>query len=73
MVDVRTLVDQATQSVARATEPLTRTAMDTAEAGSSLGAQGMQALEALAEAVAAAIRALPGKLREVEVPGAIAP
>jgi hypothetical protein len=33
-----------------------------------LAAQGMQATEALAEAVAAAIRALPGKLREVEVP-----
>lgn len=30
--------------------------------------QGMQATEALAEALTAAIRALPGKLREVEVP-----
>jgi hypothetical protein len=68
MADVRTLVDQATQSLARATEPLTRTALDTAEAGTSLAAQGMHATEALADAVAAAIRALPGKLRDVEVP-----
>lgn len=31
-------------------------------------AQGFQATEALADALASAIRALPGKLREVEVP-----
>jgi Flp pilus assembly pilin Flp len=53
MVDVRDLMDQA---------------IDTAEAGSNLAAQGIQATEALAEAVAATIRALPGKLRDVEVP-----
>jgi hypothetical protein len=66
MADVRTLVDQATQTLARATE----TALDTAEAGTSLAAQGMQATEALAEVLTAAVRALPGKLREVEVPRA---
>jgi hypothetical protein len=68
MVDVRTLVDQATATVARATEPLTRSALESAETGTSLAAQGMQATEALAEALTAALRALPGKLREVEVP-----
>lgn len=68
MADMRTLVDQAAQTFARAAEPLARTAMDTAEAGTSLAAHGMQATEALADAVAAAIRALPGKLRDVEVP-----
>lgn len=61
MVDVRTLVDQATQSVARS-------AQDTAEAGASLAAQGMQASEAIADALTSAIRALPGRLREIEVP-----
>lgn len=68
MVDVRTLVDQATQSMARAAEPIARSAADTAEAGASLAAQGIQASEAIADALTSAIRALPGKLRDIEVP-----
>ena len=63
MVDVRTLLDQAAQSVARAAEPLTRTAADTAEMGASLAAYGIQASESLA----AAVGALSGKLRDIEV------
>jgi hypothetical protein len=68
MVDVRTPVDQATQIIASATEPLTRTALESAEPGSSFVAQGMQATEALADAISAAVRGLSGKLRDVEVP-----
>jgi ABC-type transporter Mla subunit MlaD len=63
MVDVRTLLDQAAQSVARATEPLARTAVDTAEMGASLAAYGILASESLA----AAVGALSGKLRDIEV------
>ncbi len=57
MVDVRTLVDQATQTVAAAGEPLRRTASETADVA-----------ESLAEVLTSALRALPGKLRDMEVP-----
>jgi len=53
MVDVRNLVDQAADSI---------------DAGAALAAQGVHATEALAEALTSALRALPGKLRDLEVP-----
>lgn len=53
MVDVRNLVDQAAESI---------------DAGAALAAQGVHATEALAEALTTALRALPGKLRDIEVP-----
>jgi hypothetical protein len=64
MVDVRNLVEQATESLARAAEPLTRAAADAAEAGEALAAQGRQASEALSGALLGAFRALP----DMEVP-----
>jgi hypothetical protein len=68
VADVRTIVEQVAQTLERATEPLTRTALGTAEAGADLAQQSMQATQALADALASTIRSLPGKLREVEVP-----
>jgi hypothetical protein len=53
MVDVRNLVDQAAESI---------------DAGAALAAQGVHATEALADALTSALRALPGKLRDMEVP-----
>lgn len=53
MVDVRNLVDQAAESI---------------DAGASLAAQGVHVTEALAEALTNALRALPGKLRDIEIP-----
>jgi hypothetical protein len=68
MVDVRTPVDQPAQGVVRATEPGSPEAADPAQGRPSFVAQGMQATEALADAISAVIRGLPGKLRDVEVP-----
>jgi hypothetical protein len=53
MVDVRNLVDQAAESI---------------DAGAALAAQGVHVTEALADALTSALRALPGKLRVLEVP-----
>ncbi|HKU37379.1 MAG TPA: hypothetical protein VJR89_04510 [Polyangiales bacterium] len=52
---MRNLVDQATQSM---------------ESSATLASQGVQATEALAEALTSLLRALPGKLRDIEVPSA---
>lgn len=68
VADVRTLVDQVAQTIERATEPFTRTALGTAGVGVDLAQQGMQATEALAGAIASVIRSLPGKLSDVEIP-----
>ena len=57
MVDVRNLVDQANLSVARG-----------AAAANEAVASLAEASEALAEDLATVLRALPGKLREIEVP-----
>jgi hypothetical protein len=70
MVDVRNLVEQVAEAVARASEPLTQAAADTAEVGVSMAAQGRQVSVAVTDAVLAALRGLPDRLRELEVPRA---
>jgi hypothetical protein len=70
MVDVRNLVEQAVEVVARAAEPVTQAAADTAEVGVSIAVHGRQVSGAVADALVSALRALPDKLREFEVPRA---
>ncbi|MET0389306.1 MAG: hypothetical protein ABW321_25255 [Polyangiales bacterium] len=67
MVDVRSLVEQA---VARAVEPLQQAASETAGVGAAAAQQGMQVTQAVAATLSATLKALPGKLRELELPSA---
>jgi len=45
---------------------------DAAEAAASLAVQGLQATEAIADALGSVLRGLPGRLRELEVPRVVA-
>ena len=70
MREKRNLIEGLAQAVARATEPITRAAMD--PVGTSIAArdQGLQITEAVAAALVESLTALPGKLRELELPSA---
>jgi hypothetical protein len=65
MVDVRNLVEQAAEALARATEPLSQ-----ADAGASPQPQALQVTQAVASTLAGVLRALPDQLRELELPSA---
>jgi hypothetical protein len=70
MKEPRTLIEGLAQAVARATAPITRAAMD--PVGTSIAAreQGLQITEAVSAALVESLTALPGKLRELELPSA---
>jgi hypothetical protein len=70
MVDVRNIVEQAVEALARATEPIAHAASGTAESGANAAAQGLQVTQAVASTLIGALRALPGQLRELELPSA---
>jgi|WetSurMetagenome_2_1015567.scaffolds.fasta_scaffold671008_1 hypothetical protein len=70
MVDVRNLVEQAVEVVARAAEPVAQAAAESADVGVSIAVHGRQVSEAVTDALVSALRSLPDKLRELEVPRA---
>src|SRR5262245_14555627 len=66
MVQLSDIVEQTAEALARATQPLAQAASNTADAG----AQGLQVTQAVASTLAGVLRALPGQLRELELPSA---
>lgn len=70
MREKRSLIEGLAQAVARATEPITRAAVDPIGAGVAAREQGMQVTEAVAAALVDSLSALPGRLRELELPSA---
>ena len=70
MVERRSLVESLAQAVARATEPLTRAALDPVGTNNTAGEQGLQIRETVTAALVESLTALPGKLRELELPSA---
>jgi hypothetical protein len=70
MAERRTLIEGLAQAVARATEPLTRAAMDPVGASIAAGEHGRQITESITAALVESLTALPGKLRELELPSA---
>jgi hypothetical protein len=70
MAERRSFIEGLAQAVARATEPLTRAAMDPVGASIAAGEQGLQITEAVTAALVESLSALPGKLRELELPSA---
>lgn len=70
MSDVRNLVEQAADALARASVPISQAASTTAEAGAGAAAQGLQLTQAVASTLAGVLRGLPDQLRELELPSA---
>lgn len=64
------MIEGLAQAVARATEPITRAAMDPVGTSIAAGEQGLQITEAVTAALVESLTALPGKLRELELPSA---
>lgn len=64
------MIEGLAQAVARATEPITRAAKDPVGASIAAGEQGLQITEAVTAALVESLTALPGKLREIELPSA---
>jgi hypothetical protein len=70
MTQRRSWIEGLAGAVARAAEPITRAAMDPVGAGIAAGEQGIQVTEAVTAALVESLSALPGKLRELELPSA---
>jgi ABC-type transporter Mla subunit MlaD len=66
----RSWIEGLAAAVARATEPITRAAMDPVGTGLAAGEQGLQVTEAITAALVESLTALPSKLRELELPSA---
>lgn len=70
MKERKSLIEGLAHAVARATEPITRAAMDPVGTSIAAGEQGLQITEAVTVALIESLTALPGKLRELELPSA---
>lgn len=70
MTERRSWIEGLAQAVARATEPITRAALDPVGAGIAASQQSLQITEAVTAALVESLTALPGRLRELELPSA---
>lgn len=70
MKERKSLIEGLAHAVARATEPITRAAMDPVGTSIAAGEQGLQITEAVTASLIESLTALPGKIRELELPSA---